>query len=605
MLSYENLCKIEDNFVINIRCKFNKNIIYLLSYIVYFKLKMKWGYFMDKKEFENSGSHKLEQEALKALDNAGKGGLKENTTDNENKSADNKPKKNDNNTTENKNKNTDLKNDRQNKSDISKESDKSVKDDKADKTQEENKDELKTLIANAMENKKILESSKNDKKDNSKKSQNNHNGNKSKSTDSNKKNINGKSANVSKSGKPVKKADSNQKADKENKDSKNGENTKISGLKKRWSKKKKAGTAAGIIGIVIVLIIAIIIGLFFHYTGLLNRNKDNDKNYSKRPIDSSEITGGKDTFDEKEREKELRDQLSKKASKISDSDVTNILLVGEDVRDPADSGRGNTDVMMVVSINNKNKTITLTSLMRDMWVYMADFDSNDKLNAAYWHGGSEYLEKIIEDYFGISIDRYVSVNFQSFIEIVEAVGGLDFNVKENEAEAMKDPLDEVNDIVHKKHGTGYVKAGKQHLNGYQSLAYARIRYNCGDDYGRTQRQRAVIAQIIQKSKKLSLLELDDLLNKVLPNVTTDLTDGEISKMLLSAFDYMKYDVQDLRIPADGYFTADKINGLDVLSPDFNANSSIMQNVIYGKAKTVEEAIEDYKNGTDSQNQNSQ
>lgn len=590
MLSYEKICKTKKNFVINIRCKFNKNTIYLLSYIVYFKLKMKWGYFMDKKEFENSGSHKLEQEALKALDKAGAKGFSDKPADEKNEAKEKERTAEKNNT-----KNEDPNNTNNNSSKVSENKNHNEKN-----SENNNDDDIKTLIANAMENKKILESSKDEKKEQNKTKQDTPKSTKPQSKNNVKKNS--KSSESSKSGaqRPVKKSESTQKND----DDKTN-NGKKESLKKRWSKKKKAGTAAGIVVIVIILILAIILGLFFHYTGLLNRIKDNDKNYSKRPIDSSEITGGKDTFDEKEREKELRDQLSRKASKISDSDVTNILLVGEDVRDPADSGRGNTDVMMVVSINNKNKTITLTSLMRDMWVYMSDFDSNDKLNAAYWHGGSEYLEKIIEDYFGISIDRYVSVNFQSFIEIVEAVGGLDFNVKENEAEAMKDPLDEVNDIIHKKHGTGYVKAGKQHLNGYQSLAYARIRYNCGDDYGRTQRQRAVIAQIIQKSKKLSLLELDDLLEKVLPNVTTDLTDGEISKMLLNAFDYMKYDVQDLRIPADGYFTADKINGLDVLSPDFNANSIIMQDVIYGKAKTVEEAIEDYKNGTDTQNKDSQ
>lgn len=364
-------------------------------------------------------------------------------------------------------------------------------------------------------------------------------------------------------------------------------------------KKNRAIIIICIIVLVFMLLIGGVVALFFHYTGLLNRNGDNSKNYSEMPIADSDITSGPDTFDEKEREEELKKKLAQSATPLTDQDVYNVLLIGEDVRDPSLQDRGNTDVMMIISINKKNETITMTSLMRDMWVYLSEFNVNNKLNAAYWHGGSEYLMEVVEQYFGIGIDRYVNVNFESFIQIVEAVGGLDFDVQENEAEAMKDPLDEVNDILKRKRGTGYVKAGKQHLDGYQSLAYARIRYNCGDDYGRTQRQRAVISQIIKKSKNLSFLELNDLLNKVLKQVTTDIPDGEIASMLLNAFDYMNYSIQEIRIPVDGYFTADTINSLDVLSPNFEANAAILQNLIYGSAKTSEEAVKQYEEESSS------
>ena len=90
--------------------------------------------------------------------------------------------------------------------------------------------------------------------------------------------------------------------------------------------------------------------------------------------------------------------------------------------------------MMIISINTKNKTITMTSLMRDMYIYMAQFDEGNRLNSAYWHGGCEYLEQCIEDYFGIQIDRYARVNFYSFIDIVETVGGIDMEVSKAEAE---------------------------------------------------------------------------------------------------------------------------------------------------------------------------
>lgn len=375
---------------------------------------------------------------------------------------------------------------------------------------------------------------------------------------------------------------------------KNSKNRKNSKKKKGTLANKKVKITVSIIAILFVVIIGVIVGLFFHYSHMLDRKGDSSKVYESMPVDSSDITSGADTFNKVIREQQLREQLAKKSKNISNQNVFNVLLIGEDVRDPKESGRGNTDVMMIISINKQNKTITLTSLLRDAWVYLDEFGTSNKLNAAFWHGGSKYLGKVIQQYYGITIDRYACVNFDSFIDIVKAVGGLDFNVKSNEAEAMKDPLDEVNDILGKPHGTGYIKAGKRHLDGYQSLAYARIRYNCGDDYGRTQRQRAVISQIIKKSKKLSLVQLDALLNKVLKKVKTDVTDGEIASMLLSAFDYMTYDVQQLQIPANNYFTNDKIDGLDVLTPNFDANTAILEKVIYGKCKNAAQAGKEYE-----------
>ena len=226
--------------------------------------------------------------------------------------------------------------------------------------------------------------------------------------------------------------------------------------KKGWSKKKKTGIVLGIIFVAFIIIIAIIVGLFFHYTGMLDRTKDTKINSGRAPINSSELTSEADTFDAKEKEDELKAQLQKQSSKISSEDVTNILLIGEDIRDTEEESRGNTDVMMIISINTKNKTITMTSLMRDMYIYMAQFDEGNRLNSAYWHGGCEYLEQCIEDYFGIQIDRYARVNFYSFIDIVETVGGIEMEVSKAEAEGMKKPMAEQNKYLKNKKGTDYI-----------------------------------------------------------------------------------------------------------------------------------------------------
>lgn len=398
-----------------------------------------------------------------------------------------------------------------------------------------------------------------------------------------------------------------------------------------WSLRKKTGVTLGFIFLALVLLMAVIVFLFFHYTGLL-KDRDDSIRTEKPPVDSRDLVDEPDTLDEEAKEKELREMLQQRSKKISNEKVMNILLIGEDIRDTASQDRGNTDVMMLISLNKEHKTVTLTSLMRDTWVYMEKFGISNKLNQAYWYGGAEYLSEVVEDYYSVKIDRTVKVNFQQFIDIAEAVGGLDFEVSYTEAVAMRDPMDEQNHYLHNPSGTDYVdlkQYGKDdsvnyydvdgkfctsieyqseednvismHLNGNQALAYARVRYGCGDDYGRTMRQREAIQQIISKSKKLSLVQLDELMKKVLPEVETDLEDGEIAEMLLNAFDYMNYDIQQLRLPVDDYFTMDFINSQSCLSLttwQFQANAAMLRYIVYGDCKTVEEARAQYQKEID-------
>ena len=411
----------------------------------------------------------------------------------------------------------------------------------------------------------------------------------------------------------------------------NGTEKRSANLKGGWSVRKKTGVTLGFIFLALVLVMGIAVVLFFYYTGLL-KERDNSIRTDSPPVDSRDLVDGEDTLDEKAQEKELRALLEQKSRKISDENVMNVLLIGEDIRDTASQDRGNTDVMMLISLNKENKTVTLTSIMRDTWVYMEKFNVSAKLNQAYWHGGAEYLAEVIEDYFSISIDRTVKVNFKQFIDIVETVGGLDFDVSYTEAVAMRDPLDEQNYYLKNPDGTGYIdlkQYGKDesvnyyddegkfrtiieyqseddntirmHLDGNQSLAYARVRYGCGDDYGRTMRQRESIEKIVQKAKKLSLIELDALAKLVLPEVETDLTEGEIAELLLNAFEYMGYDIQQMRVPADGYYTMDVIWSQSCLSMNtwqFQANAAFLRYIIYGECANVDEAITQYQQEID-------
>ncbi len=366
----------------------------------------------------------------------------------------------------------------------------------------------------------------------------------------------------------------------------------------KWSNKKKTGVALAIIFIIFFLLVGFIVFMFFHYTSLLDRNTSEKENLAPPPLNSSDYVDESDTFNAEQRERELKKYLRENEEKISDENVTNILLIGEDLRDTATEERGNTDVMIIISLNKEQKTITMTSLMRDMYIWMEQYYESNRLNSAYWHGGCEYLEQCIEDYFQIDIDRYVRVSFQEFITVVEALGGIDMYVSDEEAIGMHDPMAEQNKYLGNPRETDWLwKGGDLHLNGNQALAYARLRYVGNSDWERTERQRRVIKEVITKSKNMSLLQIDSLLNDVLPNVHTDMTDGEIASILLDVFDYLEYDVQEVRIPADGYYSNEIRANMDVLLFNANANAAIIQKVVYGDCSTVEEAIAEYQEET--------
>jgi len=204
-----------------------------------------------------------------------------------------------------------------------------------------------------------------------------------------------------------------------------------------------------------------------------------------------------------------RGQRTNTEASMNSSDVRNILLIGSDTRNADERGR--TDSMILLSINSTTKEITMTSFMRDMYVNIKgiDADGNDidtwsKLNAAYVYGGAELLMDTIEYNFDIAVDDYVYIDFLSFVDIVDAVGGIELDISDEEAEGMKPPMAEQNKLLGNKKGTDYLDKGgkKLHVNGNQALAYARLRYVGNADFQRTERQRTVITKIIEKGERL-------------------------------------------------------------------------------------------------------
>ncbi|SDB38247.1 transcriptional attenuator, LytR family [Ruminococcaceae bacterium FB2012] len=396
---------------------------------------------------------------------------------------------------------------------------------------------------------------------------------------------------------------------------------KSSGQKKKSGKKKKKGkwtkkqTSLFIIGILFLVLCLLGLGLyllFSHYYGLMKKGYDTSFT-SEAPVVSADDSTQSDTFDPMTEEERIKKQLENiQVDMMKDSEVFNILLVGQDLRSTSEETKGNTDVMMMISLNHKDKTITMTSFMRDIWLYIPRVEVSDRLNRAFYAGGPIYLEDTIESYFGVDIDRYIVVDFNQFITIVDALGGLDIYVTPDEANGyegedpdgdntrgMQNPLDEQNAILGKPWGTDYIEMSYDidgevvHLNGNQALAYSRIRHVGNVDFDRTKRQRLVISEIIKKAKGASLITLHNMLEEVLPNVSTNITKEEAASLVLNVFDYLSYDVQEFRVPEDYTFTGHWIDGKSVILCNIVKNAQDLQQLIYGKTTVTEETLKKY------------
>ncbi len=268
---------------------------------------------------------------------------------------------------------------------------------------------------------------------------------------------------------------------------------------------------------------------------------------------------------------------------LKEDGVTNILLIGNDSRLNGEDGRS--DAMILVSVNPKTKTIYMTSLLRDMYVEIPGYDGN-RLNAAYSYGGAALLCQTIKQNFGIEVNRYALVNFQAFAALVDAVDGVDLELSNEEVQWVNAYLNEYNLLEGRDITTDYLDtslSGNIHLNGPQALAYCRNRY-IGTDFGRTERQRKVLNAVMKKLPLKMATNSGELMDGVFTNLTTNLTQTEMTGLSLKAAAYATYDVEQTAIPAEGTYKNATIRKMAVLEVDFEANKKIIQDTIYADEK---------------------
>ncbi len=296
--------------------------------------------------------------------------------------------------------------------------------------------------------------------------------------------------------------------------------------KKEKKKKKKALIILLPIFTIFLVLIIGVAGFVGHKLSLIEYDKEESTTinptqefveHEDETIDFSEI----DDATGRDFKEILKNWATNGGKKLSNKDVLNILLIGSDASSKLPgranvTDKGNTDVMMLVSINPVKQTIKLVSFMRDSYTYMDQFDRYAKLNAACANGGPGYLVETIENDYKIEIDGYVMVDFDSFVQVIDVLGGVRINVPQYVADFLSN----------KKDGT--FPSGNVVLNGTNALRYCRVRYSDKDgDISRVERQREVINSLITRCKGATLSEINAVADVILANVRTNISQKAI------------------------------------------------------------------------------
>ena len=344
-----------------------------------------------------------------------------------------------------------------------------------------------------------------------------------------------------------------------------------SGKNKRGKKKRRMGKKKKIVlTSIFVILLALLIGGIAVYNNFRNKVYDEYVPEEKKEESYTEVDG-----------------------------ITNVLLIGTDGRTLDEPSRS--DSIIIATLDNNNKKIKLSSIMRDTLVYIPGYDEY-KINTAFYlgsleedekgnpkgaEGGAALLMKTIEENFNLHLDKYVIVNFWGFEDIIEELGGIDVEVKDYE-------IDEVNKYIGEATGLNsplLTEPGFQHLNGQQALAYARIRYVGNGGFERAERQNRVLSEVAKKFRKINPLKYVSLANTVADYVRTNIDIPDALNLAYTIYKLPSLNIEQLQIPQNELIAGDrpfKDKGWSLLI-DFEQNSKVLYDFIFNdKLPNVEE-----------------
>lgn len=231
---------------------------------------------------------------------------------------------------------------------------------------------------------------------------------------------------------------------------------------------------------------------------------------------------------------EVNEDISQESQKIMKGYQT-IAMFGLDNRSNGNLSQGRSDVIMLANINNDTKEVKLVSVYRDTYLDTGD-GIFQKCNAAYATGGPEQAISMLNVNLDLNITDYVTVDFNSIIECVDLLGGVDMEITDDEASLMTGYIRELNELTGNK-AENLTQGGTYTLNGVQACAYARIRYGGGDDYRRTERQRTVLTAMVKKAQQSDLTTVNKLINEVCGDIQTSFSNAELLALASQVFQY--------------------------------------------------------------------
>ena len=335
---------------------------------------------------------------------------------------------------------------------------------------------------------------------------------------------------------------------------------------KKVKKKKIAWRIGLVLVVLVILFVSPFIWLFSQYRNLDHKEYNVDpeiKEFVHEPIEADE-----------EIERNLSDDVY-----WSHKDVMNILLIGCDYGSEK-LYYPRSDSMMIASINKRTQTLNFVSLSRATYVAI-EGHNNNLLNHAHAFGGPELLIQTIEKNYKIRIDNYISVDFDGFISLVDVLDGVDVSLTQAEATAV---------------GVGE-HAGNYHLDGEHALAFARTR-SIDTDRARTGRQREIMISLTKKAMKISSISVfSDMLDKILPFVSTDMKYFEVLGYASDALTnhYFRYTIKEAVVPT-GYVPLTRVGEMDVLIVNWASVKSDIHSILYaGLEDEIAAELEKSKN----------
>lgn len=257
-------------------------------------------------------------------------------------------------------------------------------------------------------------------------------------------------------------------------------------------------------------------------------------------------------------------------------DVTLIALFGSDYSDYYETSSA--DSTMILAINNKEKTIKLCSLMRDIYLYLPDGDRSN-LNYTILDGGIPSILRAINFNFDLRIEKFAQVDLQRLPKIIDSLGGVEINITDEELQYINSYIAHID----KKNNTTTEKltsSGLQLLNGTQASAYCRIRYTEGRDFKRTERHRDVLNALFVKFKDTNITEFPGIISDVLPLATTNLKNSEIISLATKSLSMGVDNIEQGRFPTDGNIISTEITDMYHMNIDIDATTEELHNFLF-------------------------